>query len=99
MIPKPLYAAAAAALLMACSDEPDAQDRYEAALVDLAETRRAHMQNELDDVRAELARGIQDRGHPCDRVIGGAGAEVICQTPRGEVTYRLRANGDVVPAN
>jgi len=97
LIRKTFLAAFLTLALGACAEEPDAQDRYEAALGDLAETRRDHMQDELSDIYATLAREIRNRGHECDRVIRqDDGAVIVCQTSRGEVNYRLRANGDIV---
>lgn len=86
----------AAVLTGACSDQPSAQDRYEAGLAELAETRRQHMEYELQDLRAEMARAIRSKGFECDRVIAQDQTLLTCQTSRGEVNYRLRANGDIV---
>lgn len=96
MIRKTLIAVVSTLALGACAEEPDAQDHYEAALGDLAETRRDHMQDELSDIYVTLAREIRNKGHECDRVIRqDEGAVIVCQTSRGEVNYRLRANGDI----
>lgn len=97
MIRKTVIVVFATLALGVCAEEPDAQDRYEAALGDLAETRRDHMQDELSDLYAVMAREIRGKGHECDRVIRqDEGAVIVCQTSRGEVNYRLRANGDIV---
>lgn len=98
MIRKSLFVAVGALALNACSDQPSAQERYEAGLVELAETRRTHLRYELDDIHAELARTIRSNGFECDRVIYDRDREpalIVCQTPRGEVTYRLHGNGEL----
>lgn len=99
LIRKTLFLALGALALGACSEEPSAQDRYEAGLVELAEMRRTQLQYELRDIHAELARAIRAKGFECDRIVYDPDREpvlIVCQTTRGEVTYRLRANGDLV---
>lgn len=54
------------------------------------------MEYELQDLRAEMARAIRSKGFECDRVIAQDQTLLTCQTSRGEVNYRLRANGDIV---